>query len=458
MHMRKTKYERAREFLTATLGPHIGPKVAALLRGVYLAGQPLKTIPRRLKTNLVDLQIFYECRVAPFLATKLPWVLWPAYRLLAALNVCFVINIADGVGHIISELDNFFRMLHLGEIDRNKRCVWVRKSIHLSRACVDLYGRKFWWAISNDLIYALLLPITIRYKDITVDCGLSRMKWQLTDNREYYPPMPGESYLHRISKSEARTQWADYHKRRLKCSDYFPLKGATPDDEDLIRFLNGDAEKLALIHIRTGVVNATAKPTDPETYLEALEYLVDLGYRLIFVGREKMPEVFRRYQAINYSESNVASFKNDIQLFNLADMAITAGSGISYLADCYDKPYLYLNAWHLDQVTFSRKCIFVPTLVREVSGEFLKFSEQIELYYSLPDVGPEVFPETQYQARNATTDEILAAAQEMISLRENYQERSSLQEQFRQLDSDGLLRCSEARCSEYFLKKHSDLF
>ncbi len=452
MSMQKTKYNRVREFLTARLGPHFGPKVASLLRLVYLAGKYPKTILR-------NPQIHYEIHLAPFLATKLSWVLWPAYRLLAACNICFVVNIADGTGHIISELDNFFRKRRLGEIHMKMRYAFIRKPTDKSRACVDLYGHKFWWAICNYFIYALLLPIIIHYKDITLDSGLSRLKWQLTDNNEYYRPMPGQSYLHRISKSEGQAQWVDYYKRRMRCPKYFPLKEATFDNNQLIEFLNGNAEKLALIHIKTNIMNAAAKLTDPKTYLDTLAYLVDLGYHLVFVGREKMPEVFQQYQIINYSESSIASFKNDIQLFNLADIAITAGSGISYLADCYGKPLLYLNYWHLFMPPFSRYCVCVPTLVQQRSGGLLKFTEQWELYNSLADVGPEIFPEMQYQARNATSDEILAATKELISLKENYQERSALQERFRHLDNKlGWLFNSGSRVSEYFLKKHSDLF
>lgn len=451
--MRKTKFELIREFLIARLGPRIGPMVASVLWPVYLVARFLDAILRKLNRKS---QIYYECRVAPFMAKNLPWLFWPIYKLLKSLNICFVVNIADGVGHIIAELDNFFRKQHLGEIAPNKRYLFIRKSSELSKACVDFYGHKFWWAIANNFIYDLLLPITVRYKDITLDSGLSRLKWQLTDNNEYYLPLPGQTYLHRISKIDGQTRWTDYYKRRLKCSEYFPLKEATFDNSQLTKFLNGNTEKLALIHIRTRVMNATAKLTDPETYLDTLAYLSDLGYQLIFVGREKMPEAFRQYGLINYSESDIASFKNDIQLFNLADIAIIAGSGISFLADCYDKPHLYLNSWHLNRPMFSRNCICVPTLVQKPSGELLKFTEQSELYLSITEAA-EVFPAKHYQARNATPDEILMATQEMISLKENYKERSTLQEQFRQLDNKRMLGYSEVRCSEYFLKKHSGL-
>ena len=408
---------------------------------------------------LRKLRSFYERRVVPFLAVNLPWLLWPAYKLLAALSVCFVINIVESVGHITLELDGFFRRQHLGEINPKKRYLLVMRSNHLFKSCVELYGHKFRWAISSDLVYDLLLPIILRYKDITLDVGMSGWKLKLPSNKAYYLPVY-KSCWHRISKSEALTQWLYYWKRRSQCPEYFPMKEGILPSSQLIKFLNGNTEKLALIHIKTNVGNATAKPTDPETYLDALGYLSDLGYRLMFVGREKMPDVFRRYKIINYSESNITSFQHDVQLFNLADIAITAGSGIREIADCLGKPLVFLNSWHLPTMPLYRYCVCVPTLVQKPFGKFLKFREQFELYIRMPlrNEGGEIFPETEYRARNTTSDEILAAVQELMSLKENYQQRSALQERFRQLNKISSQTFSESRVSEYFLNKHIDLF
>jgi hypothetical protein len=142
----------------------------------------------------------------------------------------------------------------------------------------------------------------------------------------------------------------------------------------------------------------------------------------------------------------------------MAEAAIVGASGIGWLAEVFkDIPYLFLNSWHIGRPLFGQSCVYVPTLVMDSSGSFLRFSDQIELYQSLPDLEHELFPGSQFRARNATSDEILAATQEMIALRNEHRERSALQEGYRRIDEGNLMYLSLARCSEYFLQKHSDL-
>ena len=46
-----------------------------------------------------------------------------------------------------------------------------------------------------------------------------------------------------------------------------------------------------------------------------------------------MPKIFKDYINFNYSESNIATFDNDIELFKFADFAIINGSGLALLSD-----------------------------------------------------------------------------------------------------------------------------
>ena len=449
--MNKTRLDRIRDHSTASFGARTGAIVAAVLWPAYHLG-------RLLKTTAINLQLYYELVAAPFAAVRLPWLLWPVYMLCRAAGIRFVLNSSDGTGHIIAELDSYFRMSYLEETEELRRFVWIRKSSGFTRACVGLYRHKFWWATANTLLYDLFLPITIGRKDITVDVGLARVKRQLNDEGQYSPPDDRQTYLNIIPKRDGMAQWADYYGRRLNSRGHFPMSEADFDNSELVHFLNGGASKLALVHIKKDVVNATAKPTAPHTYLEAMSFLADLDYQLVFVGREEMPTEFRRFNTADYAGSPVASFKNDIQLFNMADVAIMSASGVALMAEVFrEMPYLYLNSWHLGMPLFSRYCISVPALIQGQSGRLLTFAQQIELYESLPDPGPEIFPQGRYSARNATSEEILAGTREMVAMKEEYHERTGLQESFRQADGGRLLSQVESRCSEYFLQQHRDL-
>ena len=204
-------------------------------------------------------------------------------------------------------------------------------------------------------------------------------------------------------------------------------------------------------------MNATAAPTDPETYIPALEWIQNQGYTFVFVGREKMPASFRKFEITNYSESRYASFKNDIFLFQACSLALVGGSGVSFLAQCYNKPFLYLNSWHAGLSPFTKESIFVPALVEKKDGSSLSFFEQNELYFQLHAMD-EQFPYDQYVARNASGREILQATQELLSLMQGDKPRSALQERYMSIDNGkGVLEFSLSRISEFFIEQHQPL-
>ncbi len=416
---------------------------------------------KKIKKNLRKAQTFYETKTAPFLVTFLPWLFWPFYKLCKLLDICFIVNIADGVGHTIPELDNFLRMVKLQEIPPIKY-VWIQKKTDFSNTCIRLYKKNFWLALSNNFFYDLFYPLMIKYKDITIDCGLSRLKWQLPEPnlQNIIEPITGNNYLYQLSKKDGIPPWINYQKRKQKSLQFFPLKISTfyktPNCFELLLKRN---KKIALLQIKTKSLNATAQITDPETYESSIIFLKKLNYELVFVGREKMPELFKKHQVFNYAESQDANFYNDIFLFSHADIALCSGSGLAYLACCWNVPLLYVNSWHIALPPPSSKSIFVPSIVRKPKGKFLSFLEQEALYNNLPDHGAEIFPSEKYQARNASEDEIKEALGELLSLQKQWTPFSSLQVSFqKQFSENSLVYNSDVRVSEYFIKKHQELF
>jgi hypothetical protein len=119
--------------------------------------------------------------------------------------------------------------------------------------------------------------------------------------------------------------------------------------------------------------------------------------------------------------------------------------------------YLYLNSWHLSVPSFSKKSIFVPTIVQDLSGKWLSFSEQNRLYQELVDEGPENFPHGEYLPRNATGEEILMATKELLALKRWGTPLTELQKKFQSLDEEIPLFYVESRCSQFFLEQHGAL-
>jgi len=409
----------------------------------------MKQFKRFVRIILNALSFSYETSVAPFLAFKLSFLFWPAYKLCRSKNCCFLINISEGVGHVISEVDNFLRKKFLEEIDVNKKYILIRKSAHLSRDFIPLYKNLFHFAISSSFLYYLTLPLIMRYPSITLDCGLSRSKWQLIENSE-------TSTWPKITTKQQNTQeWSDYYQRFNKTEQFFPLMEFTGDDPALDNFINFKNDKIAIVHIKSNIINCTADKTDPKTYIPAIEFLKSLGYTLVFAGREKYPELFKDYGVINYAESNLRSFKNDIRLFSKADVAILAGSGIAFLAACYNVDLLYLNSWHIFRPLVGARSIFVPALVENLDGTPVKFLDQWNLYIHPQETEAEQFPFKTFRGRNATADEILIACQELFQLKEKDEGLTVLQKQLYKLSAAGL---QGSRVSEFFLQRHKHLF
>ena len=125
-----------------------------------------------------------------FLSTKLKWLYWPIYIVLKFFKVCFVINILEGVGHLVSELDNFFHKLDNNLIEGSKRYFWIRLPTSTSMSCIKLYGHKFYFAKCSTFYYYLFLPIILAYEDLTIDCGCSRLKLKIVKNNNLSKLLP----------------------------------------------------------------------------------------------------------------------------------------------------------------------------------------------------------------------------------------------------------------------------
>lgn len=378
------------------------------------------------------------------------------YQDLKDKKICFVANIADGVGHWIAELDYFFRKQHLNEIDANY-FILIRKPNHLADTCLSYYGHKFDLAACDNNLYNLFLPITMHFHDITFDAGLSRLKWQMPKDN-YVPVTPdGQSYVHQINKKENRNDWERYYSSRSKTVDYYPLKINTTKEEVEI-ILKKRFKKIAIIHLKNASCNAAAAVTTSATYLPTILFLKKQGYTVVFGGREVMPREYRSLGVINYAESPQASFSNDFKLFSQASNTIMCASGVSLLSECLEIPLIYFNHWHIARVPFPKNSICVPSLVKEKkTGRTLSFLEQILLYNNRPDVGAEIFPFEEYESINATAEDLLQSTIEMEDLIKNNTPMNDLQLKFNKIHNEGQIVDTLSRISSHFVTTHQNL-
>jgi len=410
------------------------------------------------RAKIITLITSYQSALAPRIARHAGWLYWPLAAFCRTANIRFLINMPAGMGHNTSELDSYLRQREIGAIGKDERIVLFRDPNRIHRDSVGLYRSHFWWAPTSRFLYCALLPMVMRFRDLTIDGGMSRLKWQLREDLSYSPPVAGQTYLYQVSKEAGLENWKSYFALRARTPDLRPLADGVGLDSDLLQFLGGSVGKLALFHIKSSLSNATGAPTAAADYLPVMTYLREQGYRSVFVGREKMPEEFAAFGVLNYAESPVASYRHDVQLFKAAAVAVTGGSGIAYLPDCLNIPYVYANSWHIGMPMCSRYCVIVPSLAQERStGRILGLREQADLYWSMPDDGHESFPQERYLAVNATAKEICEAVKEALILKEAMPPQNALQQAYLKVDDRGLLSVTKARVGAFFIEQHRDL-
>jgi putative glycosyltransferase (TIGR04372 family) len=397
----------------------------------------------------------YEAQVAPFLARHCSLLYWPLREIAKAARIRFIVNIAHGTGHVVRDLDQFLVQRHLGMLPANGRYVWLTKSAPLYKACIRLYRQEFYWARSSTLLYDLLCPMLMRFHDITYDAGSTQIKWQLTEDRTWVRPFPEETALNIIPLAACTRIWiSGYENHRRFPGLHLLRNGAFGKREALDRLLE-PGQPIALLHIKDTAINGTAAPTEPETYREPIECLLETGHQLVFVGREQKPKFFDRYPIFDYPRSGQASFENDLYLFRKGDVAIVSG-GIGSLAAAMGTPFLYINSWHIAKVWWSRLQVVVPTLLTREDGSFLTVCEQMHLH----DAGEkhQNMNSRDLRPRNATGEELLHGLQELLELKRQFRPKSRLQEQAARGMNGDLGSVSEARYSESFIKKFPRVF
>ena len=407
--------------------------------------------------------VLYETWVAPKLAFLFGWIFWPVYKYFKFRKYIFIINnISSSPGHMSCELDWLLRDVgYRNETLMNKYIIiWPRSEV-AHGAAKEYAEQTFPIYHVSTFLYLFALPFLMRYNQLVLDYGLSskqlhKIKWINWLNLFKF------NQLKSLSRNslEVWQRWKEYYYLRSLTADKFPMRQGLVMDDELREFLGLKNDKnYVLLQIKTHVVNGTLLETDPNTYIPALRYLSDLGYVLVFMGREKIPDIFIEMGVINYSEWDKNSFERDLQIVRYAALGITSASGVANLFDVMGVPLVYCNHWSFIFPPPGKSTVYVPALIGDARTQKpWSFNKQITFVY---DVGRTDFSggrPSEIMVRNANAEEILEAAKEALALAEQFKPKSNIQEKFQALSEDPVLNRIEARISRYFVEKHQMFF
>jgi putative glycosyltransferase (TIGR04372 family) len=377
------------------------------------------------------------------------------HNLMLASNVYY-----GSIGHLSLELDFLLRARRQGLVPGGRSCLLILREDPISRAFAGHFADLFppfgvserVWEWSREIIRALPeLAFNIGVSHFSVerpvdDPGHHAGVWQ--DRLEYI-----------VSQRAFRARGRRLVALRSATADWYPFRRVLSPSTELARFLDRFGDRpLAFVHVKQSVINATALPSDPATYLPTLAHIRDLGWQPVFVGRETMPHAFRTYGVADYAGSGFASPADDLALFSRGRVAITAASGIAHAFENLDLPLVYTNTWHIDLLCSGRRAVAVPTTMRERStGRPLTVLEQIAVHHSMPDGHFYSFPHHSHVPEPASPEHVRAAFEEALALGDPGTEPpppSLLQRRFSRLDPEsacaaGLARVASAWAADF---------
>jgi putative glycosyltransferase (TIGR04372 family) len=373
-------------------------------------------------------------------------------KLVMEQNLALASNVYWGsIGHMALEMDFLVRARRQGLIPGGRSCLVTLPEDPFSKAFAFHYPDLLApYAVSNR-VWGWAREIIRALPELSFNIGGSHLAVDRPVADPGHRPIMWQGRLefmlsHRGFRERGKRNFA----LRSATSDWYPFRRTLDPSPSLRRFLGGLGDRpLVLVHVKQMRINATAGPTDPACYLHMLAHVRDLGWQPVLVGREAMPDAFRAYGVADYAGSGLATQADDLALISRAQAAITAGSGIAHAFEIMDVPLVYTNSWHIDLQCSARRCIVVPTTMRERStGRPLTIREHIAVHHSMPDGVFYVFPHETHIAEPPSAEHIRAAFEEVLTLGPPGTEPpppNALQQRFSRIYPDSAFAAGRAR-------------
>ncbi len=399
------------------------------------------------------ISIWYERYFSIFLSkfVYFPYMLLERYFI--KKNFYFLINISEGIGHVFLELASFDFKYNNNKFNLKKDCklILVYKESEIVNTVMNTYFASLPHIkyIKSNLIFYALLPLFIRNnKELIIDIGCGEQTYSLV-NTNKIKRGTNKSIIFTGIRFRKREEFKELAKQNIENHDskniydcFFNKLQITKKDLDEFKNIGIKDKITVLIHINERSVNACARPLSPITYLKLIEYIHSKDYQLVFIGREKYPEVFKKYNIINYPGSNIVGTYNDLKLFKFAEYSIINASGLASIPRYLNKYYMYINAWHIDNRLESEKCIMLPTLISS------KQNNQYNLYNLRVQAN---LQNTYFQPENIKDKEI--DAPEDIDLLNCFKELEELKKGNFIPNNKQIILKSELNCTKSYISK-----
>jgi hypothetical protein len=346
------------------------------------------------------------------------------------------------VGHLSVEFDYFF--LKMKKLKKPIKIIIFCPNHINNKVIFKNYKKFFRLVVSNNFLFRYMSLISPKYKKQFLDCALSDIKFHFQRPFERRP-------YHEVAKL-----YNKYYtlKKKLNLYPFLQFSYDNKNLDNFFRMYNIKKKEYAVIHIKELEGNACALRTSPETYLDTILFLNSIGLKVVFGGREKMPEIFKKFNVINFAESNFAvSYEDDLNLIFNSSFVLGFASGYMCMPDNLNISGVACGFWNIMISTFSKNVILLPAVLNYENHNKLTFKEQMKLAGETQcdfSLVKNIIPV------NPTSTEILMSAKQALKINNPSKEHYLLQAKFKNQFKKLPLYYSESPISEEFLKNNID--
>jgi putative glycosyltransferase (TIGR04372 family) len=352
---------------------------------------------------------------------------------------------ADRLGHLAVNTDIFLRRLQLGIYsDEPFYCFFCspkglanRQVLTMFKRVLNIYESRILTLIFNGMLP--LLKRTPFHQPLGLDCS--------------------EYYEFNYAKSSLSFTSEEIEKGRKILSQM----NVDLDQDEFVCIFARDNAYLQDIVSHMDWSYHDSRDCDIDGLIVSTQYLIEKGFKVIRVGSKVNKAInFSHKNLIDYPFSGLQSEFMDVFLLANCRFVLESGaSGLTNLADIFDRPVARINTVEFGIIPIGKNCLYIPKKFKyQNTKDYLHFNDALKLkesfWYDLSKVGLE--------AEDNSPQDMLEATQEMLARFENNFRYSPEQEKLVQAynklwsESDVLGSLSKTPIGIAWLTKNKHLY
>lgn len=321
--------------------------------------------------------------------------------LLRLLKIKVGVLTCERIGHLALDTDVFLRRLHGGEIDLSYRYLFfVNPKIVVNKQLMLMFSRVL-TIIENRYIYSCIKHCSALLDKLKLFQSLPMLSLEYEERMRVPTSLFMTDAEVEIGKKQLELLGFDMRRDKLVC--VFARDGA---------YLEQCGPKIDRSY-------HNYRDSDIDTYVPAIEYLIEQGYWVFRIGSHPKKRVaYQHAHFIDYPFSAMRSEFMDIFLIWSSYFVVGTPSGICDVALILDKPFLGVNYTPLGYSVTGRDCLYVPKKLMDNRSKKIKpFYELWSCCHNPLDLASGHVMAKKYNVTfiDNTSQDILAAVKEMLA-------------------------------------------